>query len=96
MGVFETITRRLESLKKNTAPTQERNTFGITGTELMVIKDKAVDQRVSRLFPHVTSSKRAASMVEGNAYRQGQADGHNVSLHRSVNGDSSVPIGIGR
>jgi len=96
MGVFETITRRLESLKKNTAPTQERNTFGITGTELMVIKDKAVDQRVSRLFPHVKTSTRAASMVEGNAYRQGQADGHNVSLHRSVNGDSSVPIGIGR
>jgi hypothetical protein len=96
MGVLETITRRLESLKKNTAPTQERNAFGITGTELMVIKDKAVDQRVSRLFPHVKSTTRAASTVVGSAYRQGQADGHNISLHQSVNGGSSAPIGIGR
>jgi hypothetical protein len=96
MGVLETITRRLEQLKRNTAPTQDRNTYGMTGTELMVIKDKAVDQRVSRLFPRVQTVKRAASMVEGNAYRQGQADGHNVSLHRSVNGGGSAPIGIGR
>jgi hypothetical protein len=96
MGVLETITKRLEQLKKNTAPTQERNTFGITGTELMIIKDKAVDQRVSRLFPHIKSTTMSASTVEGNAYRQGQADGHNISLHQTVNGGSYAPIGIGR
>lgn len=96
LGVLETITQRLELLKKNTAPTQERNAYGMTGMELMVVKDKAVDQRVSRLFPHVKSTPRPASTVLGSAYRQGQADGNNISLHRSVNGDSSAPIGIGR
>jgi hypothetical protein len=96
LGVLKTITKRLELLKKNTAPTQERNAFGMTGMELMVVKDKAVDQRVNRLFPLIKTMSRISGRLEGDAYRQGQADGHNISLHRSVNGGSSAPIGIER
>lgn len=97
LGIVRTIHERLVCLKQNTAPTDNRNACGMTGTELMVIKDKAVDQRVSRLFPRVkTIPSRVNSSVDGNAYQQGRTDGNHVSLHRSVNGGSSAPIGIGR
>lgn len=96
LGMIKTISQRLKRLKQNTAPTEGRNTFGITGRELMVIKDKAVDQRVNRLFPRVQTRKTSASRVHGDAYQQGMADGNNVSLHQSVNGGFSDPVSIGR
>lgn len=99
MGMINTIHKRLDRLKQNTTPTDTRNAFGMTGTALMVIKDKAVDQRVNRLFPRVKTINSRASRVDGNAYQQGLADGNTISLHRAVNGGSSAPsgpIGIGR
>ena len=91
LGMINTIIQRLERLKQNTAPTDARNAFGMTGTALMVIKDKAVDQRVSRLFPRLKTTTSRASRVDGNAYQQGMTDGNNVSLHPSINGKSSTP-----
>jgi hypothetical protein len=94
--MIKTISQRLERLKQNTAPTDSRNAFGMTGTALMVIKDKAVDQRVNRLFPRLKTTKSRACRVDGNAYQQGITDGNNVSLHRSVDGGSCAPIGLRR
>jgi hypothetical protein len=94
LGMINTIVQRLERLKQNTAPTDDRNAFGMTGTALMVIKDKAVDQRVSRLFPRLKTTTSRASRVDGNAYQQGMTDGNNVSLHQAVNGKSSAPLGL--
>jgi hypothetical protein len=59
-----------------------------------VIKDKAVDQRVGRLFPRLKKTTSRASRVDGNAYQQGMTDGNNVSLHQAVNGKSSTPLGL--
>jgi len=95
LGMIQTIHQRLDRLKQNTAPTDSRNAFGMTGTALMVIKDKAVDQRVDRLFPRIKAMSRKASRVVGNAYQQGMTDGNNVSLHRSVGG-VSAPLGLRR
>ena len=94
LGMIKTISQRLERLKQNTAPTDSRNAFGMTGTALMVIKDKAVDQRVNRLFPRVRTTMSRASRVDGNAYQQGMTDGNNISLHRSVDGGSCAPLGL--
>ena len=96
LGMIKTISQRLERLKQNTAPTDSRNAFGMTGTALMVIKDKAVDQRVNRLFPRIRTTMSRASRVDGNAYQQGMTDGNNISLHQSVNGRSSAPLGLKR
>jgi hypothetical protein len=96
MGIVHTIHKRLECLKQNTAPTDNRNEFGMTGTALMAIKDKAVDQRVNRIFPRIKSIKTNTSISNGQAYRQGQTDGNNVSLHRSVSGGSCTPLGLRR
>jgi hypothetical protein len=96
LGMIKTISQRLERLKQNTAPTNSRNAFGMTGTALMVIKDKAVDQRVNRLFPRIKTTMSRASRVDGNAYQQGMTDGNNVSLHRSVGGGSCAPLGLRR
>jgi hypothetical protein len=95
MGIVHTIHKRLESLKQNTAPTNTCNEFGMTGTALMVIKDKAVDQRVNRIFPRVKSLNTKISISDGQAYQQGKTDGNNVSLHRSVNDGSPSPLGLG-
>ena len=95
MGIVHTIHKRLESLKQNTAPTNTRNEFGMTGTALMVIKDKAVDQRVNRIFPRIKSINTKTSISDGQAYQQGKTDGSNISLHRSVNDGSPDPLGLG-
>jgi hypothetical protein len=96
LGMINTISQRLDLLKKNTAPDDNRNAFGMSGTALMVIKDKAVDQRVDRLFPRVKKTTSRANRVDGNAYQQGMTDGNNVSLHRSVDGGSCAPLSLRR
>jgi len=96
LGMIPIISKRLKQLQENTAPKDDtRNTYGMTGRELMIVKDRAVEQRVNKLFPRVKTTHAKASSVEGSAYRQGQNDGRNVSLHRSVHG-SHGPVTIGR
>ena len=47
-GMVQTIQNRLVKLKDNTARNDTtKNAYGLTGKELMVVKDKAVDQRIS-------------------------------------------------
>ena len=94
LGMITIISKRLKQLQENTAPKDDtRNTYGMTGRELMIVKDKAVEQRVTKLFPRVKTTCARASSVEGTAYQQGQNDGRNISLHRSVNG-SQGPVAI--
>ena len=96
LGMVQTIQERLARLKENTTPNDTtKNTYGLTGKELMVVKDKAIDQRVSQLFPNTRTVHSRPSRVVTSAYQQGQDDGHNVSLHRSVDG-SNGPAAIGR
>ena len=95
-GMVQTIQNRLVKLKDNTAPNDTtKNAYGLTGKELMVVKDKAVDQRVSQLFPNTRTVRSGPIRVVPSAYQQGQADGHNVSLHRSIDG-SNGPVKISR
>lgn len=51
LGLINTINSRLKSLKENTAPDHNLNVYGKTGTDLMVIKDRAVNQFFYKLFP---------------------------------------------
>lgn len=96
LGMITIIIKRLTQLKENIAPKDDtRNAYGMTGMALMVVKDRAVQQRVNKLFPRVKITHSKASSVEGAAYRQGQSDGKDVSLHQSVPG-SQGPVVIGR
>ena len=96
LGMVQTILNRLVRLKDNTAPNDTtKNAYGLTGKELMVVKDKAIDQRVSQLFPNTRTINYRSAQVVSSAYQQGQSDGHNVSLHRSVDG-SNDPVTISR
>lgn len=96
IGVVLIIQERLEKLRENTRPDDARNAFGMTGNELMVIKDKAVEQRVRKLFPRLKKNATRFSGVDANAYRQGKADGQNISLHRSVGEGVRGPVTIGQ
>lgn len=96
-GLLNTILTRLNQLKENTAPDDsQKNVHGLTGKELMVVKEKAVDQRVAQLFPNVEMVRSRSSRVFVSAYQQGQADGHNVSLHQSIGGGKNGSVVIGR
>lgn len=96
-GMVGTVVNRLKAMRQATATDDTaKNSSGVTGRELMIVKGRAVSQRVENLFPHLRTTTSRRSSVDGTAYRQGQADGHNVSLHRSVHGGGSGPIGIGR
>ncbi len=96
LGMVRTIQVRLARLKENTTPNDStKNAYGLTGKELMVVKDKAIDQRVNQLFPNTKTINYRSYRVVSSAFQQGQSDGHNVSLHRSVCG-SNGPVAIDR
>ena len=96
LGMVKTIQERLARLKENTTPDDTtKNAYGLTGRELMVVKDKAIEQRVDQLFPHTRTINYRSTRVVSTAYEQGQSDGHTVSLHRSVDG-SNGPVSIDR
>jgi len=94
-GLVATISERLYLLQANTRPAPDKpvTAGGITGKELMVVKEKAVEQRINKMFPHLSHTSQQSSARDGNAYQQGIADGHNVSLHRSV-GSGNGPLSI--
>jgi len=85
VGMVSTIGRRLQEVKKNTTP---QHPVGTTGKDLMVVKDKAVEQRMHKLFPNLTALKSRVNIRSSNAYNQGREDGHKVNLNRSVRGNS--------
>lgn len=94
-GLVRTINRRLTSLKENTRPDAVRtNRYGLTGMDLVVVKSQAVDQRVTDLFEAVRQESRAKLKVYSHAYQQGQADGNNVSLHRSLDGERPAELPV--
>lgn len=85
-GLVATISQRLQQLQVNTKPDPNKpvSPGGKTGKELMIIKEQAVGQRLKKLFPRISRTRIRSSARNGNAYNQGKADGHNISLHRSV------------
>lgn len=86
IGVVTTVRDRLEQIRHNSRPDDFRNPCGLTGKELLVVKDKAVRQHMEEMFPNLKFEKTRFSSVDSNAYHRGLADGQNVCLHRSVNG----------
>ena len=94
IGMLVTISERLRKLKENTQPNKNLNACGISGMELMVVKDKAIEQRVDKLFPKLKRVSTRFSAVDGISLKQGIADGKNVSLHKSIRG-SHPPAVIG-
>ena len=95
-GLVRTIINRLNQLKISMAPDDTKNSYGLTGKELMVVKDKAVAQRFGRLFPNARNSRARSIKVHSEAYEQGKSDGNNVSLHRSVDCGNGGPAAIGQ
>ena len=92
-GLVLTIHKRLETLKENTRPDAERvNRYGFTGMDLIVVKNQAVDQHVEKLFDKLRSEPRTRLKVYSHAYKQGQEDGNQVNLHRSIDGDGPAAI----
>ena len=95
LGFVDTVRKRLLALKAGSTPAGVANVHGLTGKDLMVVKDKAVAQRFDRMFPNREKIGGRSINIHRAAYSQGQADGGRASLHRSVPGQSG-PIGIGR
>ena len=48
--MVKTITERLKALRRNTEPGDEINAHGVSGKDLMVIKNQAIEQRFTELF----------------------------------------------
>jgi hypothetical protein len=95
MGVVYTIKKRLAQLKKNTEPNEVRNAYAMTGKDLMVIKDRAVDQHANELFPRIKKSHSRSTKVHSDAFEQGEADGRKMSLHRAFGTAGGGPLHIG-
>lgn len=93
VGMVHTVARRLEALRRNTEPGDESNAHGVSGKDLMVIKDKAINQYFTELFGQPKKDTRKLQFGDEAAYLQGQADGRDVSLHRSMPG-ADGPLAI--
>lgn len=94
LGMVCTVWDRLVAVQSRSQSNHgEKNTYGLTGTELLVVKQQAVDDRIDELFGKVKSAPKTRSKVDVSSFQQGQDDGKDISLHRSVNG-SDRPAAI--
>ena len=90
-GMLNTLGKRLIALRDSTRPAPgSRTATGLSGSELLVIKDKAVMQRLCKIYPRFRFIKFGQDIRpdDRTSYAQGLADGHKVNLHRSVDGRS--------
>ncbi len=94
IGMLITISERLQKLKENTQPSNTKNSYGITGKELMVVKDKAVEQRVKQMFPDLKMVSTRFSSVDAAAFEKGKIDGKTVNLNKSVHGRQPDVLGM--
>ena len=90
-GMVQTIHKRMATLKQNTRPDDcTRNQHGLSGMDLVVVKNRAVDQRIAKLFGQTRKESSRRISVDRGAYHQGREDGNNVSLHSSVDGTAAA------
>jgi len=83
-GIVTTIADRLKQVRKNSQPDSQKNAHGLTGMDLIVVKDQAVEKRFREMFPKTMRSQPKLNSNPA-AYAQGQIDGNNLNLHRSLN-----------
>ena len=96
LGMVATIWRRLRTMQENSQPEEATNIHGLSVRDLVLVKDRAIEDRVSDLFGKTVNEKKRATRVVTSAYQDGQRDGHTVSLHRSVRGDGRGPAMLGQ
>lgn len=93
-GMVLTIHNRLQALKEHTRPDADiQNQYGLTGMDLIVVKNQAVNQRKEKLFDNLKKDQRVKFNVDTNAYQRGRQDGNNISLHQSLDGNQG-PVAI--
>ncbi|PID72196.1 MAG: hypothetical protein CSB34_03840 [Desulfobulbus propionicus] len=88
IGVVMTIRNRLKILREHTRPdAKTKNQYGLTGMDLMVIKNQSVEERVNAMFcDGLQRESVPTTKVYTSAYRQGKEDGDSISLNPSVKG----------
>ncbi len=92
-GMVLTIHGRLQQLRENTRPdAKQQNRFGLTGKDLVMVKNAAVDQHMTELFGKVHTVRSGRVTVNAAAYNQGRQDGDHINLHRSLDGCGPVAI----
>ena len=96
IGMVTTIWRRLQAVQQNAQPEEATNIHGLSVRDLVLVKDRAIEDRISDLFGKTVNEKKRATRVVTSAYQDGQRDGHTVSLHRSVRGDGRGPAMLGQ
>lgn len=95
-GMLDTLGERLIALRNNTRPTPDSRTpAGLTGSELLVIKDKAVMQRLYKVYPYFSKVWPDIRLDDRTSYVKGLTDGYKVNLHRSLDNRSGGPVYLG-
>lgn len=89
-GMVQTIQKRLATLKQHTRPDdRSRNQYGFSGMDLVLVKNRAVDQRTNELFGHIRKESSRRIKEDSDAYYQGKKDGNRIGLHSSVDGKAA-------
>lgn len=94
IGMAGTITERLKALRRNTEPGDEINAHGVSGKDLMVIKNQAIEQYFTELFGPTEKETLKLRVGDEIACLQGRIDGRDVSLHRSMPTADGRPLAI--
>ncbi len=94
IGMAGTITERLKALRRNTEPGDEINAHGVSGKDLMIIKNQAIEQYFTELFGPTEKETLKLSVGDEIACLQGRIDGRDVSLHRSMPTADGRPLAI--
>lgn len=84
LGVVRTIKDKVDAMK----PAEVEKT--VTGTELVVVKQAAINGYLEQKYPKLEVRKRQASNLSGQAFLAGMVDGKDVSVHTGIKNTENI------
>jgi hypothetical protein len=93
MGIVSVLRDRLNAFygSQKEVHAEQKNAFGMTGREVMVVKQDAIQKYLNEKDLKLKSSSTTYQIKNQNAYVDGARDGEKISLTRGVGNNGKTP-----
>ncbi len=90
-GLVESFLEKIQEFNRKQEDSSIKYSGGLTGRELIHIKQNAVSQYIKDRWDDITTSnKRTGGKLFEGEYNKGVKDGEKISIHRGINGGDNT------
>lgn len=92
LGISSVLKQRLMDFygKQKEVQANQKNDYGMTGKEIMVIKQDAIQKYMDAQDLNLKTTHNKSTVKNAEAYYQGQQDGSKISLTHGINGSKET------